>query len=102
MKNKKSDTAKKKNRFGEGAMSRNRRVNAGGFTLNEHTSGWRAGQRVTIDDDACGFDNQTFTIAAVNGTFDGRLYPILTVEYGAQKQRFLKAFWRNLRGKVGK
>lgn len=97
-----SDTAKKKNRFGEAAMRRNRRVNSGGFTLQDNTDGWRAGQRVTIHDDAFGFDHQTFTIASVSGTYDGRTQPTITVEYGAQRRKLLKAFWRNLAGKVGK
>jgi hypothetical protein len=98
----KSDTVKKRNRFGEAAMRRNRRVNAASFTIRENTAGWRAGQRVKVDDTAYGFSNTEYKVAGISGTYDGSLYPMLVIELGTSKRRFLKAYWRNLRGKVGK
>ena len=85
-----SDTVGSRNRRGRAFLRRHAEVVSGSFvTLG--TSGWRAGQYVTITDDQLGLSSDVFRIARVMGTFEvsGAVLSH-TIEFGAVRRSVLR------------
>lgn len=80
-----SDTVGDRNRRGRAFLRRQEEVVSGSFKV-QGTTGWRAGQLLTITDAQLGLSSKTYEIRRVSGELHPGSHTVHTIEFGAPKR----------------
>lgn len=82
-----------RDRRGKAFLRRHRKVTGGEFSLMDR-HGWRAGQLLSITDDALGLDGATFQLQSLRAELDAGGVVTYDIEYGALSRTLMRAIRR--------